>query len=71
MAGNFCSKSIPSVSKPPPKHDNITYKNNLHVSNWYYGSSSKTKYQSYLLAREKNFNLTLCPEKTPFVRDDE
>lgn len=49
----------------------VTYKNNLKVDNWYYGSTSKSKYSAYLAARAQSFNLTHCPSDKPFVRDDE
>jgi len=72
IEGSYCN--LPKVVKPNNgivKLKKLYYKNNLDVSNWFYGSTNQVKYKAYLLKKSANFNLSTCPTEKPFVRDDE
>ena len=74
IEGSYCN--LLKVLKPnngivQQKKEKLYYKNNLDVSNWFYGSTNQVKYKAYLLKKSANFNLTTCPINKPFVRDDE
>lgn len=64
IEGSFCNLPLPvkpNNGSAQQKKEKLYYKNNLDVSNWYYGSTNQVKYKAYLLKKAANFNLSTCP----------
>ena len=69
--GQFCQQVAIEKEKKKIVPVQLVFKNNLSVSNWYYGSSSQLKYTVILREMSKKHNLTSCPLNKPFVRPNQ